>query len=103
MDHAAPLATAPAPARVSLRSPVVWVALAFSTFQLAMAAFHPLSSQVIRALHVGFVLWLIFIVYPPLKGRGGARERLGLALGWALGLAGIATGLYQWVFEADLT
>lgn len=103
MDHAAPLATAPAPARVSLRSPVVWVALAFSAFQLTMAAFHPLSSQVIRALHVGFVLWLVFVVYPPFKGRGGALERAGLALGWALGLAGMATGLYQWVFEADLT
>ncbi|TSE22689.1 C4-dicarboxylate TRAP transporter large permease protein DctM [Tepidimonas sediminis] len=97
---AAPAAAAP---RVDLRTPVVWVALAFAAFQLWMAAFHTLSSQVIRALHVGFVLWLIFLLYPPLKGRGGTLGAAGAALGWALGLAGFATGLYQWVFEADLT
>ena len=31
-------------------------ALAFSAYQLAVAAFSPLSSQVTRSLHVGFLL-----------------------------------------------
>jgi len=97
--------TAPAPPlnRADLRGPIFWVALAFAAFQLWMAAFHPLSSQVIRALHVGFVLWLIFIVYPPFRQHPGWLGTAGRALGWGLGLIGIATGLYQWVFESDLT
>ncbi|MCX7741804.1 MAG: TRAP transporter permease [Tepidimonas sp.] len=94
---------AESPSRLNLRAPTVWVALAFAAFQLTMAAFHPLSSQVIRALHVGFVLWLIFWLYPPFQRSGGLGRRLGQALGWALGLAGFATGLYQWAFEAELT
>ncbi|MCA0176315.1 MAG: TRAP transporter permease [Proteobacteria bacterium] len=80
--------------QASLRGAVFWVAIAFSAFQLWMAAFHPLSSQVIRAVHVGFVLLLIFALQPP----GGWRP-----LGWLLGAAGFATGLYQWFFEAELT
>ncbi|MFN3629828.1 MAG: TRAP transporter permease, partial [Casimicrobiaceae bacterium] len=85
-----------------LRGAAFWVALAFSAYQLWMAAFHPFSSQVIRALHVAFVLLLIFLLHPPLKdsARWAGAGRL---LGWVLGLAGFSTGLYQWVFEADLT
>lgn len=86
-----------------LRGAVFWIAVAFSAFQLTMAAFHPLSSQVIRAIHVGFVLLLIFALFPPLAGRGGVWDGLGRTLGWALGLIGFSSGLYQWVFEADLT
>ena len=86
-----------------LRGAVCWIAVAFSAFQLTMAAFHPLSSQVIRAIHVGFVLLLIFALFPPLAGRGGVWDGLGRTLGWALGLIGFSSGLYQWVFEADLT
>jgi TRAP transporter 4TM/12TM fusion protein len=85
-----------------LRGAAFWVALAFSTYQLWMAAFHPLSSQVIRALHVAFVLLLVFLLFPPFKDSPRWAGP-GRALGWLLGLAGFATGLYQWVFEADLT
>lgn len=83
----------------SLRGGLFWIAIAFSCYQIWMAAFHPLSSQVIRAIHVGFVLLLIFTLYPPMGGKN-ALSRL---LGWVLGGAGFLTGLYQWVFEADLT
>ena len=89
--------------RADLRGPIFWVALAFAAFQLWMAAFHSLSSQVIRAMHVGFVLWLVFLLYPPFRQHPGWLGRAGRALGWGLGLAGLGTGLYQWVFEADLT
>ncbi len=86
-----------------LRGAIFAVAILFSSFQLWMAAFHPLSSQVIRAIHVGFVLLMIFILYPPLQGASGAAARWGKALGWTLGLVGFVFSLYHWVFEADLT
>src|SRR4051794_3089387 len=41
--------------------------LAFSTFQLVIAAFSPLSSQVARSLHVGFLMLIIFLLYPASK------------------------------------
>ena len=34
-------------------------ALSFSAYQIAVAAFHPFSSLVIRALHVSFLMMLI--------------------------------------------
>jgi TRAP transporter 4TM/12TM fusion protein len=74
-----------------------YVALLFSIFQIVTAAFSPLSSQVLRAVHVGFLLWVVFLSYP---AHGTGRPWQPLA--WLLGLAGIATALYQWVFEADL-
>ena len=83
----------------ALRGALFWIAIAFSSYQIWMASFHPLSSQVIRAIHVGFVLLMIFSLYPPMDGKSG----LWRALGWVLGIAGFLTGLYQWVFEADLT
>ena len=74
-----------------------YVALLFSIFQIVTAAFSPLSSQVLRAVHVGFLLWVVFLSYPT---RGTDRPWQPLA--WLLSLAAIATALYQWVFEADL-
>ncbi|VXD04664.1 TRAP transporter, 4TM/12TM fusion protein [Pseudomonas sp. 8Z] len=73
------------------------VALLFSVFQIITAAFHPFSTQVLRAVHVGFLLLLVFISYPAL-GKGRPWQ----PLAWLLGLAGMATALYQWYFEADL-
>lgn len=74
-----------------------YVALLFSVFQIITAAFSPISSQVLRAVHVGFLLWVVFLSYP---AYGSTRPWQPLA--WLLSLAGIATALYQWVFEADL-
>ncbi len=37
-----------------------WIAIAFCAFQLVTAAYAPLSSQVIRALHVGFLMLVVF-------------------------------------------
>lgn len=74
-----------------------YVALLFSIFQIVTAAFSPISSQVLRAVHIGFLLWMVFLSYP---AHGKTRPWQPLA--WLLSLAGIATALYQWVFEADL-
>ena len=89
--------------KTTLRGPLFYIAITFSAFQIWMAAYQPLSSQVVRALHVGFVLLLIYTLYPPFESARSSLRRFGLALGWLIGLAGFATGLYQWVFEADLT
>ena len=96
-------ATASAPADAQLQTPdaeppafagaLFWVAVAFSVFQIVTAAFSPLSSSVVRGVHVGFLLLVTFVLYPP------ARRQW---LGWGIGAVGFATGLYQWVFEADL-
>ncbi|MCH1925871.1 TRAP transporter permease [Shewanella sp. C32] len=72
------------------------VALTFSAFQLITAAFHPVSTQVLRAVHVGFLLLIVFITYPTSK-----RHPL-KPFGWLLGILGFGTAIYQWVFEADL-
>ena len=74
-----------------------FVALLFSVYQIYTAAFHPVSSQVLRAGHVGFLLLMVFLCYP---ARGTSRPWQPLA--WVLGLAGMATAFYQWRFEADL-
>ncbi|WP_339546697.1 TRAP transporter permease [Pseudomonas sp. RA_35y_Pfl2_P32] len=74
-----------------------YVALLFSVFQIVTAAFAPVSSQVLRAVHVGFLLWVVFLSYP---AYGRARPWQPLA--WILSLAGITTAVYQWFFEADL-
>jgi TRAP transporter 4TM/12TM fusion protein len=84
---------------LQMRGAIWWIALLFSSFQLVTAAFSPLSSQVVRAVHVGFVLLLVFTLMPSFR-RGHPEQRW---LGWLLGLAGFATGVYQWVFESDLT
>ena len=84
-------------------SPAEWpralfyVALLFSCYQIITAAFHPVSTQVMRAGHVGFLLMLVYLSYPL---RGSARPWQPLA--WVLALAGMATFFYQWYFEADL-
>ena len=59
-----------APAKV-----VAGVALAFSTYQLIIAAFAPLSSLPTRSLHVGFLLLLSFLIYPiSAQGRSHAHR-----------------------------
>ncbi len=70
-----------------------WVAVVFSVFQIVTAAFSPLSSTVVRAVHVGFLLLVTFVLYPPAKR---------VWLGWIVGGVAFATGIYHWVFEAEL-
>jgi TRAP transporter 4TM/12TM fusion protein len=74
-----------------------YVALLFSIFQITTAAFHPVSSQILRAIHVGFLLMVVFLCFP-LRGKGQPWQ----PMAWLLGLAGMATAAYQWYFEADL-
>lgn len=77
-----------------------WIALCFSIFQIITAAYHPVSSQVLRGMHIGFLLLIVFLSYPFLSKHPDQRPNL--ILGFILGGLGLATGLYQWVFEGDL-
>lgn len=76
-----------------------WTAVAFSAFQLATAiGALNLPSQILRAVHVGFLLLLAY----PLIGRAEESARWVRVAYWGLALAGFAVGLYQWIFYADL-
>lgn len=75
------------------------ICLAFSTYQLVVAAFHPLSSLATRSLHVGFLLALTFLLYP--WSKHGKLNRIA-PLDAMLALVSFTLGTYHWVFEADL-
>src|SRR6187397_1314627 len=60
------------------------VAVAFSVFQIYVAAYGTLPSQVVRAMHVGFLLLLGF----GLIGNFQARTAAGRGWFWFLGLLG---------------
>lgn len=74
------------------------IAIAFSIFQIYIAAYGSLPSQVVRAMHVGFLLLLGFALIANLRAKSAAAK----AAFWTLGVLGFATGLYNWVFYADL-
>jgi len=77
----------------------VALALAFSFFQLAVAAFQPLSSLPTRAIHVGFLLGLAFLLHP--RSSRSPHDRLP-AYDIALAATGFAIGLYHWIYETDV-
>jgi TRAP transporter 4TM/12TM fusion protein len=73
-----------------------WIAFAFSAFQIATAAhLIDLPSQVLRSIHVGFLMLLAFPLYAALRGRSRT-------LAWTLAAAGVAVALYQWWEYAPL-
>ena len=78
---------------------VIGAALTFSTYQLIVAGFSPLSSLTMRSLHVGFLLLLTFLMYPALKS--GKLTSI-VWYDWLLAAAGFALSFYHWIFEADL-
>jgi len=76
-----------------------WIAVAFSVFQIATAAhLIDLPSQIVRALHVGFLLLLGF----PLAALANEWSRPFRMIAMALALAGVAVAAYQWVDYAPL-
>ncbi|GGH61426.1 TRAP transporter fused permease subunit [Frigidibacter albus] len=75
-----------------------WLAVVFSLFQLWVAAYGTLPSQIVRAMHVGFLLLLGL----GLVGNLIAKNRIGQVYFWTLGVLGFATGIYQWVFYEDI-
>lgn len=78
---------------------VFLIAVAFSTFQLWTATFNPLSSMVVRSVHVGFLLLMTYALF---GFRPEAERKRVPWYDWLLGLTAFAIGLYHYVFEVDL-
>ncbi|RJF83816.1 TRAP transporter permease [Azospirillum cavernae] len=78
---------------------VFLIAVAFSTFQLWTATFNPLSSMVVRSVHVGFLLLMTYALF---GFRPEAERKRVPWHDWLLGLTAFAIGLYHYVFEVDL-
>lgn len=74
------------------------IGIAFAVFQIAIAAWNILPSQVVRGVHVGFIILMTF----GLIGNFTAKSDKARALGWLIGSLGFLCGLYQWIFYADL-
>src|ERR1700750_2895309 len=74
------------------------IGIAFAAFQLYVAVFNYLPSQVVRGVHVGFLILLTF----GLIANFTAKSNAGRAAGWLVGGVGFLCGLYQWIFYADL-
>ena len=75
-----------------------WIAFAFSVFQLFTAVYAILPSQIVRTVHVGFLV----LVASALIANHRAGSRAMWLLGWTMGLIGFAVGLYHWIFYLDL-
>jgi len=75
-----------------------WIAVSFSLFQIWAAAYGSLPSQVVRAMHVGFLLLLGFALIANLLARGPLTK----AIYWTLAILGFGTGVYNWVFYTDI-
>lgn len=70
-----------------------WIAVAFSAFQIATAAhLLDLPSQIVRAVHVGFLMLLGFPLLALIRGKP-MSVRAGF---WAMGALGAGIALYQW-------
>ncbi len=78
---------------------VAAVALAFSAYQLVIAGFSPLSSLPTRAIHVGFLLALSFLIHP--ISRSSNRRRIA-PYDALLALLAFVLALYHLVFESEL-
>jgi len=74
-----------------------WIAVIFSAFQIITAMFSPLPSQIVRSVHVGFLLLMVFGVSATLTDSRSLK-----ALFWTTGIASFVLGLYHWVFYADM-
>jgi len=76
-----------------------FVAVAFSAFQVLTAlGLLILPSQVVRAVHVGFLMVLVF----PLVATARGSPPWARALSWGAALLGAGVAAYQWVFYREL-
>jgi TRAP transporter 4TM/12TM fusion protein len=76
---------------------MAWIAVA-GAFGLILYFGGSMPSQVVRAIHVGFLC----LVAGAMIGDHRAGSSSLRAIGWAVGLAGFAVGLYQWALYEEL-
>ena len=75
-----------------------WIAVAFSAFHIATSVYAILPTQVLRTVHVGFLV----LVGGGLIANHLAKHPALKMLGWLVALTGFAVGLYHWIFYLDL-
>ncbi|MEM5472250.1 TRAP transporter permease [Hoeflea sp. AS60] len=76
-----------------------WIALAFSVFQIATAAhIVDFASQVVRAIHVGFLMLLTFPLVALARKSGPAVK----AVAWFAAGLGVLVAFYQWYEYTEL-
>ncbi|WP_418460204.1 TRAP transporter permease [Brucella intermedia] len=73
------------------------IAVAFSVFQLWTSAYSPLPSQVVRSVHVGFLLLLLFGLY-----ANAATDAARRTVFWLAAVVAFPLSLYHWIFYEDL-
>ncbi|MGF7158449.1 TRAP transporter 4TM/12TM fusion protein [Rhodoligotrophos appendicifer] len=73
------------------------IGIAFSVFQIWTAAYSPISSLVVRSVHVGFLVLMIFGISAELT-----KNKAHATLLWSLGILGFVLGLYHWVYETEI-
>ncbi|MFC7066611.1 TRAP transporter permease [Brucella rhizosphaerae] len=73
------------------------IAVAFSVFQLWTSAYSPLPSQVVRSIHVGFLLLLLFGLYANASTVAAKRAAF-----WLAAIVSFVLSLYHWIFYEDL-
>src|SRR3712207_5721370 len=76
---------------------LAWLAVAVA-FGLILRFGGSVPSQVVRALHVGFLC----LVAGAMIANHRAGSSASRVVGWAVGLAGFGVGLYQWALYNDL-
>ena len=80
-----------------------WLAVAFSAFQIATAAhLIDLASQIVRAVHVSFLLALVFPLLAAIRREQRGRGWVGLALSVVAVAAAAFVAGYQWVEHDEL-
>ncbi|KJS14556.1 MAG: C4-dicarboxylate ABC transporter [Hoeflea sp. BRH_c9] len=76
-----------------------WIALVFSVFQIATAAhIVDFASQIVRAIHVGFLILLTFPLVALARKSGPAVK----TAAWFLGGLGVVVAFYQWYEYTEL-
>ena len=76
-----------------------WLALVFSVFQIATAAhIVDFASQVVRAIHVGFLMLLTFPLVA-LARKSGPEVK---TLAWIMAGLGVVVAFYQWYEYTEL-
>ncbi|MFO1129728.1 MAG: TRAP transporter permease [Rhodospirillales bacterium] len=98
VDADDPTAAMAGPSGITGKIAFCW-AIVFCLFQIVTAAFNPLSSIVLRSLHVGFLLSLTFLLF---RARASDQRATVPWYDWLLAIVAFLLGLYHWVFEAAL-
>ena len=77
---------------------LIGVAVAFSVFQIWATAYATIPSQVVRSVHVGFLILLACGLIANVQ----PEKKLRVLLFVAVGVMGFAIGLYHWIFYDQL-